>query len=73
MGKLQELPTRRVLQALQRAGWEVHEGGKHYKLLHLTKPGALTVPRHASLKKGLVRAIIRQSGLSVEQFFTLYK
>ena len=34
MGKLTELPTNRVLRALRRAGWEVHGGAKHYKLLN---------------------------------------
>ena len=72
VGKLTELPTRRVLGALRRAGWEVHGGGKHYKLIHLTRPEALTVPRTRYLKTGTVRAIIRQAGLSVQQFWTLY-
>ena len=73
MGKLSSLPTRRVLIAPRRAGWEVYEGGKHYKLLHSTKPGALTVPRGARLKKGTVRAIIRHSGLSMAEFWELCK
>jgi len=71
MSKLPDVSTRRVLAALRRAGWEVHEGRKHYKLLHLTKPGALTVPRARTLKRGTLRAIIRQAGLTVEQFIDL--
>ena len=73
MHKLTELPTRRVLKALQRAGWEVHEGGKHYKLLNPKLPGALTVPRSTPLKKGTIHAIIRAAGLSVDEFFRLYR
>ena len=73
MPKLTELPTRRVLAALKRAGWEVAEGAKHYKLLHLTKPGALTVPRCRRLKVGTLRAIIRHAGLSVDEFMRLYR
>ena len=73
MGKLTELPTTRVLKALRRAGWEVHAGAKHHKLLHLTKPGALTVPRSRRLKIGTLRAIIRHAGLSVDEFFDLYE
>lgn len=73
MRKLTELPTAHVLLALRRAGWQVHGGGAHYKLLHYEKPGALTVPRARRLKKGTVRAIIRQAGLSVAEFFALYK
>lgn len=73
MGKLTSLPTKRVLRALRRAGWEVSAGGKHYKLIHLTKPGALTVPRGTPLKKGTIRAIIRQAGLSLDEFWDLYR
>ena len=73
MRKLTALPTQRVLKALRRAGWEVYGGAKHYKLLNPTKPGALTVPRTAQLKKGTVRAIIRQSGLTLAEFWRLYK
>ncbi|HUS93334.1 MAG TPA: type II toxin-antitoxin system HicA family toxin [Phycisphaerae bacterium] len=73
MGKLTELPTRRILAALNRAGWVITEGAKHYKLTHLTKPGALTVPRSKRLRTGTIRAIIRQAGLSVEEFFRLYR
>lgn len=73
MPKLTELSTRRVLRALRRAGWEVQQGAKHYKLIHLTKPGALTVPRSRRLKAGTLRAIIRHAGLSVEEFFDLYR
>ena len=73
MRKPTELPTARVLAALRRAGWEVHHGTKHYKLLRLTKPGALTVPRSTPLKIGTLRAIIRQAALTVDAFYRLYR
>ena len=73
MGKLVDLPTTRVLAALRRVGWEVHAGGKHYKLLHSTLPGALTVPRAHRLKKGTLRAIIRQAGLTLDRFWDIYE
>jgi predicted RNA binding protein YcfA (HicA-like mRNA interferase family) len=73
LNKLTELPTNRVLKALERAGWEIHGGTKHYKLLHATKPGILVVPRSTPLKKGTIRAIIRQAGLSLQDFWNLYK
>ena len=73
MQKITELPTRRVLKALHRAGWEVHEGGKHYKLINPNLPGALTVPRLTPLKKGTIHAIIRSAGLSVDEFLRLYR
>ena len=73
MGKITDLPTTKVLRALRRAGWQIGGGSKHYKLLNRGKPGALTVPRAARLKKGAIVAIIRQAGLTVEEFWRLYK
>jgi predicted RNA binding protein YcfA (HicA-like mRNA interferase family) len=71
--KLTELPTARVPKALSRAGWEVSGGAKHYKLVNPAKPGVMTVPRHRLLRKWLVRKIISQAGLSVDEFFELYR
>ena len=73
MRRLTELPTPRVIRALKRAGWEVYGGSKHYKLLNDARPGALTVPRSSPLKKGTIRAILRQAGISLQEFWTLYK
>ena len=73
MPKLSELPTIRVLAALRRAGWEVGGGAKHYKLIHPTKPGALAVPWSSPLKIGTLRAIIKQAGLTVDEFHKLYR
>ena len=77
MAKLTNLSTQRVLTALARAGWHVAKGrragGKHHKLIHLTKPGALTIPRSTPLKAGTIHAIIRHAGLTREEFWRLYK
>ena len=73
MPRLTPLPTRRVIRALRRAGWEVHGGAKHYKLIHPTLPGALTVPRSSPLKKGTIRAILRQARLTLREFRELYR
>jgi predicted RNA binding protein YcfA (HicA-like mRNA interferase family) len=73
MRRLTALPTQRVLNALARAGWEMHGGRKHHKLLHPERPGALTVPRSTPLKKGTIRAILRQAGLSLAEFWELYR
>ncbi|MCK5113285.1 MAG: type II toxin-antitoxin system HicA family toxin [Phycisphaerae bacterium] len=73
MGKLHDLPTQRVIKALKRDGWELRGGGKHHKLLNSKKPGALTIPRGTPLKRGTLRAIIKQAGLSVDEFLKLYK
>ncbi|MFP4052849.1 MAG: type II toxin-antitoxin system HicA family toxin [Phycisphaerae bacterium] len=73
MAKLTPLPTARVSKALARAGWEVSGGGKHYKLIHPTRPGAMTIPRDTPLKRGTLRAIIRQAGMTVDEFMEFYR
>jgi predicted RNA binding protein YcfA (HicA-like mRNA interferase family) len=72
------LPTvnaRQVLRALERAEFSiVRTAGSHHMLVHRKDPARrVTVPFHGSrdLPPGLVRAIIRQAGLSVEDFVAL--
>lgn len=72
--KLANLKPREVVRALQRAGWTIHEtGGSHVQLKHPDKPGRLTVPSHErfDLPKHIVKSIIRQAGLTNQQFFDL--
>jgi predicted RNA binding protein YcfA (HicA-like mRNA interferase family) len=64
--------ARQVLAALRRAGFIVDRvSGSHHLLIHPADPGRMvTVPFHGArdLKPGTLRSIIRQSGLSVEEF-----
>ncbi len=64
--------ARQVLAALKRAGFIVERvRGSHYILALPGDPSrAVTVPFHGArdLKPGTLRNIIRQSGLTVEQF-----
>lgn len=58
-----------AILAFERDGWEVHrQKGSH---LTLIKPGEriiLTVPNHKELDRGTLRALIRKSGLTVDDF-----
>lgn len=64
--------ARQVLAALRRAGFIVDRtSGSHHLLVHPDDATRrVTVPFHGSrsLKPGTLRNIIRQSGLSVEEF-----
>jgi predicted RNA binding protein YcfA (HicA-like mRNA interferase family) len=51
--------------------WD-HTEGSHMILLHLSK-GRLSVPRHRELGRGLLRALIRDAGLSREEFTALMR
>jgi len=63
---------KRVIRALIKAGFAVERiAGSHHLLVHRDNPArAVTVPVHGSrdLKPGTLRAIVRQVGLSVEEF-----
>jgi predicted RNA binding protein YcfA (HicA-like mRNA interferase family) len=74
-GRLPAVNARRVIRALERAGFVVDRVvGSHYVLASRNDPGrAVTVPFHGSrdLKPGTLRSIIRQSGLTVAEFVAL--
>jgi predicted RNA binding protein YcfA (HicA-like mRNA interferase family) len=72
--KLGSLKPRQVVRALQKAGFYIHEQvGSHIQLKHRSKPGRITVPCHErfDLPKHVVKSIIRQAGLSNQQFLDL--
>ncbi|HEX7727777.1 MAG TPA: type II toxin-antitoxin system HicA family toxin [Terracidiphilus sp.] len=72
MGKLANISGKDAAKAFQKAGWEIRgQVGSH---LVLTKAGVranLTVPQHAELATGMLRALIRTAGLSVDEFLAL--
>ena len=72
MGKLANIIGKDAAKAFQKAGWEIRgQVGSH---LVLTKAGVranLTVPQHAELATGMLRALIRTAGLSVDEFLAL--
>ena len=76
MSRFGGLKPREVLRTLQKAGWYVHETtGSHVHLKHRTKSGRVTVPYHQGfdLPKPIVRSIIRQAGLTPDEFDDLLK
>ncbi|HHT9126561.1 MAG TPA: type II toxin-antitoxin system HicA family toxin [Candidatus Brocadiia bacterium] len=77
MAKLSNLPTNRVLKAFQRAGWQIETTGhKNPKHTVLSREGSnliLSIPRHRTVKKGLLLKLIKKAGLTVYDFLKLYK
>ncbi|MGC1399812.1 type II toxin-antitoxin system HicA family toxin [Candidatus Binatus sp.] len=68
------LKAREVVTALGRAGFFVHHStGSHVQLKHRDHPELrVTVPSHSGdVPFGTLRSIIRQAGLTVEQFSAL--
>lgn len=75
MPKLPLLSGQEVIKALAKLGYSVdHQTGSHVILRQESEPHRrLTVPNHKEIAKGTMRAIIRQAGLSVEEFVKLLK
>jgi predicted RNA binding protein YcfA (HicA-like mRNA interferase family) len=72
--RLPSLRAREVIRALERAGFVVSRtSGSHCRLIHNADPGRkVTVPIHnVDLKRGTLRAIVSQAGLSVAEFLAL--
>ena len=60
-----------AVRAFQRIGYEVdHQTGSHLILRH-PSGRRLTVPNHRELAKGTLRALIRDAGVTKEQFAEL--
>ena len=72
--RLPALTAKDVIRALERAGFVVaRTSGSHCRLIHKTDPArSVTVSVHAGdLKRGTLRAIIAQAGLTVPEFISL--
>ena len=72
--RLPVVSAKETLRALERAGFAVTRiSGSHCRLVHQTDPSRkVTIPLHVGdLKRGTLRAIIGQSGLTVAEFLDL--
>ena len=74
-GKLPSLKATEVLRALERAGFVVvRVTGSHHRLVHPHDPTRMTtVPLHKGrdLQMPVIRAILKQAGLTVDEFLAL--
>ena len=68
-GSLRLCSGAEAIQKFRRAGWTVlRQRGSHVMMV---KPGyeyTLSIPQHEELGPGLLRKLIRQAGLSADQF-----
>ena len=73
MPRLPVVSGMKLAKALAKIGYEVdHQTGSHMILRQKEAPHRrLTVPRHKEIAKGTLRALIRQAGLTVEEFLEL--
>ena len=70
MGKIKELPVRKVIQVLTENGFEFLRRGKHD--VYINKQKNITVPvptSHGVITRGVIQSLIRQTGIPREEFF----
>jgi predicted RNA binding protein YcfA (HicA-like mRNA interferase family) len=62
-----------AVKALRRIGYEVDvQEGSHIILRHTMPPHRrLSVPNHKELAKGTLRTLIREAGLTIDEFAAL--
>jgi len=67
---LPRISGREVVKALMRVGYEQdRQRGSHIILRQVVAPHRrLVIPDHSEVAKGTLRAIIRQAGLTVDEF-----
>lgn len=71
MSRLPTCSGRDAVKAFCKLGYAVdHQTGSHIILRH-SNMRRLTIPDHKELAKGTLRALIRQAGISKEEFATL--
>ena len=73
MSGLPVVSGREVVKALAKVGYQFdRERGSHMVVRQAASPfRLLTVPDHKEIAKGTLRAIIREAGLTVDQFKAL--
>jgi len=71
MSRLPVCSGQDAIRAFQKLGYQMdHQTGSHIILRH-PQMRRLTVPNHRELAKGTLRALIREAGLTKEEFVNL--
>ncbi len=72
MSGLPRISGRECIKALEKKGFYLKRQEGSHIILRRDEPfGQVVVPDHKELDRGTLRAIIRQSGLSVDEFVKL--
>ena len=72
MSKLPVISGSQCIKALEKIGFiAIRQRGSHIILVRDQPKTTITVPDHKELDRGTLRTIIRQAGLSVEEFVEL--
>jgi predicted RNA binding protein YcfA (HicA-like mRNA interferase family) len=71
MPKFPSISAFKAIKCFEKIGYEVvRQKGSHIRLHHVHKK-PLTIPRHKTLGTGLLRKLLRDAELTIEQFSDL--
>jgi predicted RNA binding protein YcfA (HicA-like mRNA interferase family) len=75
MGRLANISGKNAVKVFNKIGYHLDRQEGSHMILYYSKPGypPLSIPNHKELAPGLLRAQIKQAGLSVEEFLKLLK
>ena len=75
MSVLPRISGREAVAAFRRLGYEVdRQKGSHIILRHAQHPHRrLTIPDHREVAKGTLRSLIREAGITVEEFISVLR
>jgi len=72
MGRLGNISGKDAVKAFQRVGWQkIGQVGSHAVMVKAGLRVNLSIPQHKELSIGTLRALIRNAGLTVDEFIEL--
>jgi len=72
VGKLGNISGKEAVKVFQKDGWQtIGQVGSHVAMVKPDVRVNLSIPQHKELSIGTLRALIRNAGLTVEQFLEL--
>ena len=72
MGRLGNISGKEAVRAFEKAGWtSAGQVGSHLVMVKPSLRVNLSIPQHKELSVGTLRALIRNAGMTVEEFLKL--
>jgi predicted RNA binding protein YcfA (HicA-like mRNA interferase family) len=72
MGTLANISGKEAAKAFEKAGWtKVGQVGSHLVMTKSGQRANLSIPQHKELSVGTLRSLIRNAGMTVEEFLDL--